>query len=169
MLIGRHRHSPHSRRPRHCHDLNPSSIVHGLEDKSSHTLNGGSIDYLSPCPGRSWYVLICSRVLQHSIVSAFPLDLAGGIWTTVVVAIEPSFTAFMNFRLAPTLWLVSSAVTDIAITISLAYTLVSLIYPLSKPVLTSLSSRHRRRPVFQRQTTISATSSSVCAPPFVLS
>ncbi|KAJ3968060.1 hypothetical protein EV361DRAFT_952674 [Lentinula raphanica] len=51
------------------------------------------------------------------------LAAAGSIWLTVSVSNSPQFAKFDSFRAAPILWLVGSAVADIAISICLVYSL----------------------------------------------
>ncbi|KAJ3759898.1 hypothetical protein EV360DRAFT_81694 [Lentinula raphanica] len=59
------------------------------------------------------------------------LAAAGSIWLTVSVSNSPQFAKFNSFRAAPILWLVGSAVADIAISICLVYSLVGWILPSS--------------------------------------
>jgi hypothetical protein len=51
--------------------------------------------------------------------------LGGGIALTVMVSLRPNFVQFVTFRPAPAIWLGSAAVSDIIITVTLAYVLVS--------------------------------------------
>ncbi|KAK0473422.1 hypothetical protein IW261DRAFT_1569837 [Armillaria novae-zelandiae] len=64
-----------------------------------------------------------SRIPALVIVAFSLTAMAGGIWTTVSVSLQPDYQQFADFRAAPITWLVSSAVTDIFVSCFLVYSL----------------------------------------------
>ena len=69
--------------------------------------------------GTSSCVASCSKISWNDST------LVGGVASTVQVALHPVFSGFLGFQWSITTWLVSSAVCDVAIAISLALSLVS--------------------------------------------
>jgi hypothetical protein len=71
----------------------------------------------------AWRIqLIMETVTPMLIIAALALaSLTGSVWLTIAVSMFPQFDKFNDFRAAPTLWLVSSAVADIAIACGLVY------------------------------------------------
>ncbi|KAJ3771678.1 hypothetical protein FB446DRAFT_88739 [Lentinula raphanica] len=73
----------------------------------------------------AWRIrIITEKNLPVAFISVLSLtSFAGSIWLTVSVSNSPQFAKFDSFRAAPILWLVGSAVADIAISICLVYSL----------------------------------------------
>ncbi|KAK0495502.1 hypothetical protein EDD18DRAFT_244646 [Armillaria luteobubalina] len=73
----------------------------------------------------AWRIKIITQSrIPALVIAAFSLTaMAGGIWTTVSVSLQPDYQQFANFRAAPITWLVSSAVTDIFVSCFLVYSL----------------------------------------------
>jgi hypothetical protein len=73
----------------------------------------------------AWRIKILSEsYLPSSIICFFAMTaFVGGVASTVQVALHPVFSGFLGFQWSITTWLVSSAVCDVAIAISLALSL----------------------------------------------
>ncbi|KAF9258875.1 hypothetical protein L218DRAFT_709993 [Marasmius fiardii PR-910] len=65
-----------------------------------------------------------SRIVTAIICSLSLASLAGAIWLGVSVKQKPRFEDFVEFKGAPALWLVTAAVADILIAVTLVYILV---------------------------------------------
>ncbi|KAK0186682.1 hypothetical protein F5146DRAFT_139279 [Armillaria mellea] len=73
----------------------------------------------------AWRIKIITQSrIPALVIAVFSLTaMAGGIWTTVSVSLQPNYQQFADFRAAPITWLVSSAVTDILVSCFLVYSL----------------------------------------------
>ncbi|KAK0235368.1 hypothetical protein EDD85DRAFT_73655 [Armillaria nabsnona] len=73
----------------------------------------------------AWRIRIITKSrIPALVIAVFSLTaMAGGIWTTVSVSLQPDYQQFADFRAAPITWLVSSAVTDILVSCFLVYSL----------------------------------------------
>ncbi|PBK83902.1 hypothetical protein ARMGADRAFT_974554 [Armillaria gallica] len=73
----------------------------------------------------AWRIRIITQSrIPALVIAVFSLTaMAGGIWTTVSVSLQPDYQQFADFRAAPITWLVSSAVTDILVSCFLVYSL----------------------------------------------
>ncbi|KAJ3782740.1 hypothetical protein GGU10DRAFT_362938 [Lentinula aff. detonsa] len=71
----------------------------------------------------AWRIqIIMETVIPAVIIVVLALSsLTGSIWLAVAVSSSPQFAKFNDFRAAPSLWLISSAIADIAIACCLVY------------------------------------------------
>ncbi|KAK0212189.1 hypothetical protein DFS33DRAFT_1279793 [Desarmillaria ectypa] len=88
----------------------------------------------------AWRIrIIAQSRIAALVIAVFSFTaMAGGIWTTVSVSLQPNYQQFANFRAAPITWLVSSAVTDILVSSFLVYSLSKKRNNFSNDVITRL-------------------------------
>ncbi|KAG7439808.1 uncharacterized protein BT62DRAFT_938599 [Guyanagaster necrorhizus] len=88
----------------------------------------------------AWRIgIIAQSKIPPLVIAAFSFTaMAGGIWTTVSVSLKPDYHQFVEFRAAPTTWLVSSAVTDIVVSCFLVYSLSKKRNVFSDDIITRL-------------------------------
>ncbi|KAK0450337.1 uncharacterized protein EV420DRAFT_749702 [Desarmillaria tabescens] len=88
----------------------------------------------------AWRIrIIAQSRIPALVIVAFSLTaMAGGIWTTVSVSLQPDYEQFADFRAAPTTWLLSSAVTDILVSCFLVYSLSTKRNDFSNDIITRL-------------------------------
>lgn len=73
----------------------------------------------------AWRIKIITQSrIPALVIAVFSFTaMAGGVWTTVSVSLQPDYQQFADFRAAPITWLVFSAVTDILVSCFLVYSL----------------------------------------------
>ncbi|KAK0199962.1 hypothetical protein DFS33DRAFT_1278373 [Desarmillaria ectypa] len=88
----------------------------------------------------AWRIrIIAQSRIAALVIAVFSFTaMAGGIWTTVSVSLQPDYQQFANFRAAPITWLVSSAVTDILVSSFLVYSLSKKRNDFSNDIITRL-------------------------------
>jgi hypothetical protein len=147
-----------------------STNVHGLENLHPHPFKARCH---SNCPCSAGLLRLALFIYYHSLKPsltciAFHLSV-GGIWTTVQTTLTPHFSDIPHIRAPPTLWLLTSAITDVSITVALTYSLVRLSH---SSLILIRHSRHLhsrpRRPVSRIWTVISPRSSAVGQSSFVV-
>ncbi|KAJ3926485.1 MAG: hypothetical protein NXY57DRAFT_1028891 [Lentinula lateritia] len=71
----------------------------------------------------AWRIkIIMETIIPTVIISILAISsLTGSIWLAIAVSNTPQYAKFDDFRAAPSLWLISSAIADIAIACCLVY------------------------------------------------
>ena len=136
-------------------DCFPCTDLYGLAYRSVIRIENALLHrhYLGPC--LLWYNIFRIRIFPDDFCS-----LAGATWTTTATALYGQWDEFSNFKTAPMLWLISSAVADILITMCLCLSLVFIYLPFNITLVLTVASGSRRL-VMSKQTSTSPVSSGV--------